>query len=64
MPEMRGTELVREIVRLSPETACLLMTGYFPSDVPDAVALLRKPFTLQELVSAVEAALAQSLNER
>jgi CheY-like chemotaxis protein len=46
MPEMRGTQLVREIVRLSRQTACLLMTGYFPGDVPDGIALIRKPFHL------------------
>jgi CheY-like chemotaxis protein len=59
MPEMRGTQLVRDIVRLSPQTVGVLLTGYFPGNVPDGVALLRKPFTLQGLIHAIEAALAQ-----
>src|SRR5215472_11942829 len=46
MPEMRGTQLVREIVRLSPQTVCVLMTGYCPGDLANGIALLRKPFTL------------------
>ena len=64
MPEMRGTELVREIVRLSPQTARMLMTGSaqtFLEDVPDGVPLLRKPFTGERLISAVQTALARSV---
>ena len=62
MPEMQGTQLVREIVRLSPQTADVLMTGYITDteDAPDDMALLRKPFTRQELICAVSTALAQS----
>jgi CheY-like chemotaxis protein len=60
MPEMQGTQLVREVLRLSPKTAGVLMTGYVPLDVPDGVALPTKPFTSQELFRAIEVALAQS----
>jgi DNA-binding NtrC family response regulator len=62
LPEMRGTQLIREVLRLSPQTACLLMTGYVTNvpDLPDGVALLRKPFSSQELLRAIQAALAQS----
>jgi len=62
MPEMQGTQLVREVVRLSPQTVAVLMTGYITkvADAPDDVALLRKPFTRQELICAVQNALAQS----
>jgi DNA-binding NtrC family response regulator len=62
MPEMRGTQLVHEVLQLSPRTAVVLMTGYVPGtlDVPVGVPLLRKPFTSQELFHAVEAALGQS----
>ena len=62
MPEMQGTQLVREVVRLSPQTVAVLMTGYITkvADVPDDVALIRKPFTRQELICAVQKALAQS----
>lgn len=61
LPEMRGTQLVREVLRLSPQTAGLLMTaGAIPTDLPDGVAVLRKPFSIQELVFKVQAVLAQS----
>jgi two-component system, cell cycle sensor histidine kinase and response regulator CckA len=62
MPEMRGTELVREIARISPRTASIFMTAFVlnPRDVPKGVALLKKPFSTQELIFAVQAALARS----
>ena len=63
MPEMQGIQLVREVVRPSPQTVGVLMTGYVRNreDVPDGVALLKKPFTRQELIYAVETALNSSL---
>jgi DNA-binding NtrC family response regulator len=61
MREMRGTQLVRETVRLSPQTVGVLMTGYVSGNVPDNVALLRKPFTSQKLIRSIEAALPQSV---
>ena len=63
MPEMQGTQLVREVGRLSPQTVGVLMTGYVNNvaNVPDGVALLRKPFARQELICAVETALAQAV---
>lgn len=62
MPEMRGTELVREIARMSPRTARLLIAGGVidPEEVPADVPLLRKPFSTTELISAARAALEQS----
>jgi DNA-binding NtrC family response regulator len=44
MPEMQGTQLVREVWRLSPQTVGVLMTGYVNNvaNVPDGVALLQK----------------------
>jgi CheY-like chemotaxis protein len=61
MPELRGTQLIREISRLSPQTAAVLMTGSFrPVDVPDGVPVLKKPFSTRELLSAVQAILARS----
>src|SRR5215831_18957789 len=37
IPEMRGTQLIREMARLSPQTAGLLMTGHSIKqvDLPD-----------------------------
>jgi len=62
MPEMRGTQLVSEVFRLSPQTAGLLMTGDLasPPDVPEGVAVLRKPFSTAELILAVQSTLTQS----
>jgi DNA-binding NtrC family response regulator len=62
MPEMRGTQLVAEVFRLSPQTAGLLMTGDVtsPPDVPEGVAVIRKPFSTAELSLAVSSTLAQT----
>jgi CheY-like chemotaxis protein len=64
MPDGQGTNLVREIVRLSPRTACLIMTGAVlePADVPDGVSILRKPFNTADLIDAVQTTLARSRN--
>ena len=61
MPEMRGTQRVSEVLRLSPQTAGLLMTGDLASlpDVPQGVAVIRKPFSTQELIFAVQSTLAR-----
>jgi two-component system response regulator (stage 0 sporulation protein F) len=42
MPEMQGTELVREVARIAPQTARVLMTGgeVEPTEVPDHHAAL------------------------
>ena len=62
MPEGQGTHLVREILRLSPQTACLMMTGggITPEDTPEGVTVLKKPFRTADLIDAVQAALARS----
>ena len=45
MPEREGTDLVREIVRRSPQTACLIMTG--------------EPFSTADLIHAIQGTLAR-----
>jgi DNA-binding NtrC family response regulator len=61
MPEMRGTQLIAEVFRLSPQTAGLLMTGEVQQpDVPEGVSVLRKPFSTAELILAVQLTLTQS----
>jgi CheY-like chemotaxis protein len=62
MPEMRGTELVRECAQISPGTACLLMTAGMldDSEVPSGVPVLRKPVLKVDLIAAVESAIARS----
>jgi len=58
MPGMRGTDLVREIGRISPATVHVLMTGaqVDPKAVPEGVPLVRKPFSIEELLGAARAA--------
>jgi DNA-binding NtrC family response regulator len=64
MPEMLGTQLMREVTQLSPQTAGVLMTGAVinPADLPDGVIVLKKPFRMQDLISVVEAILAARSN--
>ena len=66
MPEMAGTELVREAAQISPRTASLLMTGGVISsnEVPPGVAVLRKPIAKQDLLDAVQAAWKWSVELR
>jgi signal transduction histidine kinase/CheY-like chemotaxis protein len=63
MPEMTGTELAAEVMRLYPEIAILYVTGYVgeAGDAEDLAGreVLRKPFTVNALASAVAAALAR-----
>src|SRR3954452_23273511 len=62
MPEMQGTDLAREIARLAPETAFILMTGsvFDASRISLGVILLRKPFREKDLITAIERAIAGS----
>jgi DNA-binding NarL/FixJ family response regulator len=62
MPEMQGPELVSEVTKISPQTARVLMTGGIvnPAEMPSGVQVLHKPFSLEVLISAIEAALARS----
>ncbi len=59
MPGASGVDLVREIGE--GQTRVLFMSGYSQRAIPDVVAvggLLEKPFTVNELLHAVEQALA------
>ncbi len=59
MPRMSGFELVDRLASLRPETRVLLISGHLnhpslqPTVVPPEVPLLRKPFTPDELSTAV-----------
>ena len=61
MPEMRGTDLVREVAEKYPQIACVLMTGgtVDSADVPP-LSLFRKPLSKQDLIALVEEAIARS----
>jgi CheY-like chemotaxis protein len=67
MPEMTGPELIRHLKAHSPhDFAVLFVTGYVgegESDDLRSYELLRKPFTVGALASAVAAALARNASE-
>ena len=66
MPEMTGPELVRILKARRDEIAILFVTGYVGEGESDDLAgyeLLRKPFTVNGLASAVAAALSRSFSE-
>jgi signal transduction histidine kinase len=66
MPEMTGPELIRIIKKKRPEIAVLFVTGYVgEGESEDLIGyeLLRKPFTVGALATAVAAALARPVNE-
>jgi signal transduction histidine kinase len=62
MPEMTGPELIRELKRRRPDLAVLFVTGYVGDEGEDLVGndLLRKPFTVHALATAVATALSRS----
>jgi signal transduction histidine kinase len=64
MPEMSGPELIRHLKQTSPhDFAVLFVTGYVGEGETDDLRgyeLLRKPFTVGALASAVAAALART----
>jgi DNA-binding NtrC family response regulator len=66
MPEIRGTDLVREVAQTSPQTACILMTGGAVdwADIPQGVPVLRKPLSTGDLIVAVQHAAARSARLR
>jgi CheY-like chemotaxis protein len=67
MPEMTGPELIRHLKSTQDrDFAVLFVTGYVGEDESDALRsheLLRKPFTVGALASAVAAALARNATE-
>ena len=66
MPEMTGPELIRIIKARKPQVAVLFVTGYVgEGESEDLIGyeLLRKPFTVGALASAVAAALARPVSE-
>jgi CheY-like chemotaxis protein len=65
MPDMLGTELIREIGVLSPGTVPALMTGAVARQkLPYGVPVLSKPFSVEELSHFIETSLAQFVRLR
>jgi two-component system, cell cycle sensor histidine kinase and response regulator CckA len=56
MPQLGGALLADKIHARFPDVRCLLMTGYH-ADGPSREPVLRKPFTTEELIRTVQAAL-------
>ena len=66
MSEMSGMDLVREVARISPQTACILMTGgtVDSAEIPGCLHVLRKPIPRLDLIAAVIEAVAHSTSLR
>ena len=65
MPEMTGPELIKVLKERRTDFAVLFVTGYVGEEGGDIVGyeLLRKPFTVGALASAVSAALSRPTSE-
>lgn len=63
MPDLDGIGMVRELRRRRPSLPVVFMSGYDALDRPglgdDSSAMLRKPFTPQQLVERIEQLLAR-----
>ncbi|MGE6331767.1 response regulator [Stenotrophomonas sp. NPDC077659] len=63
LPGMNGCDLARKAVQDDPDLRVLLVTGYAgqragdPQLTPENIPVLRKPFTLRELLGSVHATL-------
>jgi DNA-binding NtrC family response regulator len=62
MPRMTGEQLAQEIKNISPNTPVILITGHLPngSRVNLFDAVLHKPFSITELVGALDRVLTHS----
>ena len=61
MPQMTGTEMIRQIRNLDPSVPVMVMTGCSAdAPLPQAVPVLSKPFTSRMLLQGVRECLAQA----
>src|SRR5437868_2749100 len=69
MPEMTGLELMREIRRRQPRCVRIIVTGFMPERVAEAVAVgeidrfMTKPWENSELCEALKEELAKRVNK-
>jgi YesN/AraC family two-component response regulator len=62
MPGMKGHELIEKINEISPDTKCILLTGYTEDNIMTEVAnlnvykILKKPWEFEHLINAIESA--------
>ena len=56
MPGMLGSRLFQEIKQISPDIACILISGYQKEmhNFPPDIVFLKKPFNSEELLSAIK----------
>ena len=61
MPGMNGLDLAKEIQRINSKLPIILATGYaeLPPEAPVEFPRLGKPYTQQELATALEAAVKE-----
>ena len=59
MPGILGTRLFQEIRQTSPNTGCILISGYEKDmyNLPSGMLFLKKPFGADELLSAIKKAI-------
>jgi two-component system cell cycle sensor histidine kinase/response regulator CckA len=60
MPGILGTRLFQEIKQTSPNTGCILISGYEKDmyNLPSDMLFLKKPFGADELFSAIRKVIA------
>ena len=69
MPKMKGLQLIRKIHSVSPDMPVLLATGFSNAVDKDVLAsenvrvVLRKPYSLFDLATALRGALSQTENK-
>ena len=56
MPDVSGPELAEQLRAASPGLPVLLMSGFTDGRLTNQEVVLHKPFTVSQLVSAVERA--------
>ena len=65
MPEMTGTELIREIFKIRPDMPVIILTGYVNETQQDEIETLginkviHKPVTMSKMASAIREALGK-----
>jgi CheY-like chemotaxis protein len=68
MPEMTGLEMMREVKRRFPECVKIIITGFMPEQVAEALAageidrFMTKPWENAELRATLQAALAERVS--
>jgi YesN/AraC family two-component response regulator len=62
MPGLKGHELIKKVNQISPDSKCILLTGYADDNILNQVAnldvfkILKKPWEFEELKTAIKTA--------